>query len=102
AATREIRSRVWPGSATGYRSRHDNIGLLCDLALAELVALFQQLGLAHVGTSVFDGCLGFCELGAELKGGAFEIVAPLQGRLSVGGIGEMAGVMDADPVLLVF
>src|ERR1700694_5487388 len=74
-------------------------GIVCG-ALAHLVALAELLDLFELRESLAQSGLGIVELSFEIVDRVFEIFAPLRRRLGVGRIGEMAGIVDSDPLLL--
>src|SRR5262245_39210406 len=68
--------------------------------LAHLVALIEQLYLLQLFERLAQRRLGVVELPLELIGGALEVLAPLDGGLGIGRIGEVRGIMDAGAILL--
>ncbi len=69
--------------------------------LAHPVAVVQQLDLLELLERLRQRVLGVVELNLQLVGGMLEVLAPLDRSLGVGRIGEMRGIVDVGPVLLV-
>src|SRR3954469_9137692 len=96
------------GSGAGagaHQADSVELGLLAGgllLALADLVALVEQLDLLHLVEGLAERRLGVIELNPQLIGGALEVLAPRHSGLGIGRIGEMGRILNAGPVLLGF
>src|SRR5581483_6178228 len=97
-----------PGGISGAGAVAQNadgveLGLLAGLfllALALLVAFVEQLDLLHLLEGLGQRQLGVFELDLQVVGRALQVFTPLHGRLGIGRIGKVAGVVDAGAVLL--
>ena len=70
-------------------------------AIAGLVAHFERLELEEFSLGLLLRRLGLLDLAEKLGDRALQIVAPDRGRAGIGRIGEMGGIGDARPLLLV-
>src|SRR5262249_60611662 len=97
----DVDSKSWWTSAANAAGAHQadliELGLLAGVLgrpLAHLIALVEQLDLLEVFERLAQRRLGLVELSFQFVGRALEILAPLHGRLGVGRIGEMRGIMN--------
>jgi hypothetical protein len=70
--------------------------------LADSVAFAEQLDLPHLLEGFAERRFGVLELNFQVVGRALKIVAALDRRLGIGGIGEMSWIVDAGAILLDF
>src|SRR5215831_5182816 len=84
------------GNNVGLRRRAD----IVLRPLAHLVAFIEQLDLLHLLEGLAQGRFGIFELDLQILRRALEVVAPLDRRLGIGRIGEMARIMNAGAILL--
>src|SRR5206468_1761344 len=101
--TLPIARRSDPHAAGAGRADAVELGLLAGVvggALAQLVALVEQLDLLELLEGVGERVLGLVELAAQFAGRALEVLAPPDRGLGVGRIGEMGRIVDAGAVLL--
>src|SRR5215831_10982226 len=109
------RARSWPAVRTrrglialrprGIAHHGNNVGLRrrADIVLrplAHLVAFIEQLDLLHLLEGLAQGRFGIFELDLQILRRVLEVVAPLDRRLCIGRIGEMARIMNAGAILL--
>ena len=69
-------------------------------ALAHLVTLIEQFDLLELLVGFLQRFLGVVELGFQLVGGMLEVLAPLDGGLGIGRVGEVGRIVDPRPILL--
>src|SRR5262245_43667108 len=99
-------STTSPGLRPGAGPHHAGgaeLGRLADIVLgpvAQLVALVEQLDLAHLLERLAERGLGVLELELEVVDRAQEVLAPEHRRLGIGRIGEMRRIVNPGSVLL--